>query len=107
LTGRRFCFGINFFKTRAGEDMINYIYLLYGTGDDCYIEAAYGIGTLRKRQDAALSRIIVFTDQPQKVKDWPVECETGFGCPQVPPLGCGWCRHPARPRTPRPLRPRH
>jgi hypothetical protein len=56
--------------------MTNYIYLLYGTGDDCYVEAAYSIGTLRKRIDADTDRIIVFTDQPERVKDWPVVCES-------------------------------
>ena len=59
--------------------MTNYIYLLYGTGNDCYIEAAYSIGTLRKRIDADTARIIVFTDQPERVKDWPVVCESIVG----------------------------
>ncbi len=59
--------------------MTNYIYLLYGTGDDCYVEAAYSIGTLRKRLAAGSSRIIVFTDQPEKVKGWPVDCESVAG----------------------------
>ncbi len=59
--------------------MTNYIYLLYGTGDECYTEAAYSIGTLRRQLDAASSRIIVFTDQPERVKDWPVDCESIVG----------------------------
>lgn len=59
--------------------MTNYIYLLYGTGEDCYVQAAYSIGTLRKRFDPASSRIIVFTDQPGKTKDWPVICESITG----------------------------
>ena len=59
--------------------MTNYIYLLYGADDEIYTEAAYGVGTLVKRIDAADSRIIVFTDQPDKVKDWPVQCESIAG----------------------------
>ena len=63
----------------ADVDMTNYIYLLYGAGDDCYIEAAYSVGTLLKRLDPVSSRIIVFTDQPERVKDWPVECDSIAG----------------------------
>ena len=59
--------------------MTNYVYLLYGTSEDAYTEAAYSIGTLRMRLDAGDSRIIVFTDQPDKVKDWPVICESVAG----------------------------
>jgi hypothetical protein len=59
--------------------MTNYIYLLYGAADDCYIEAAYSIGTLLNQIDAASSRIIVFTDQPERMKDWPVHCESIAG----------------------------
>src|SRR6267142_2419242 len=32
--------------------MTNYIYLVHGAGDDCYLEAAYSVGTLMKRLDA-------------------------------------------------------
>jgi hypothetical protein len=59
--------------------MTNYIYLLYGAGDECYREAAYSIGTLKRKFDPATSRIIVFTDQPGKIKDWPVICESVAG----------------------------
>jgi hypothetical protein len=59
--------------------MTNYIYLLYGPGEGCFLEAAYSIGTLMKRFDSASSRIIVFTDQPEKIKDWPVVCESIAG----------------------------
>ncbi len=59
--------------------MTNYIYLLYGTGDECYTEAAYCIGTLRRRVAAASARIIVYTDAPEKVKDWPVVTESVAG----------------------------
>ncbi len=59
--------------------MTNYIYLLYGADDDCYTEAAYSVGTLRRRLDAASSRIIVYTDHPEKVRDWPVHCESITG----------------------------
>jgi len=59
--------------------MTNYIYLLYGAEADCYLEAAYSIGTLRRQLGAASARIIVYTDQPELVKDWPVECESIAG----------------------------
>ena len=59
--------------------MTNYIYLLYGTGDDRFLEASYCIGTLTRQLDAASSQIIVFTDQPEKIKDWPVICESVAG----------------------------
>jgi hypothetical protein len=59
-----------------GGNMTNYIYLLYGQQDDCYLEAAYGIGTLLKRIDAQTSRVIVFTDREEKIKKWPVICES-------------------------------
>ena len=58
------------------EDMTNYIYLLYGNSDDSYTEAAYSIGTLRQRLAGAAARIIVFTDQPNRLKDWPVITES-------------------------------
>ena len=61
------------------NDMTNYIYLLYGSGDDSYTEAAYSIGTLRRRLDGASSRIIIFTDRPEKVKGWPVIAESVAG----------------------------
>lgn len=64
--------------------MTNYIYLLYGSDDDCYNEAAYSIGTLRQRMDKDSSRIIVYTDQPGRVIDWPVVCETITG--QLPAM---------------------
>lgn len=64
--------------------MTNYIYLLYGADDDCYNEAAYSIGTLRQRIDAANSRIIIFAEQPERVQDWPVVCESIAG--QLPSM---------------------
>ena len=55
--------------------MTNYIYLLFGSKDIFYVEAAYSIGTLLRRIDRRSSRIIVFTDQPERIKTWPVICE--------------------------------
>ena len=66
-------------KRRLKQGMTNFIYLLYGTGEDCYLEAAYSIGTLKKWFNPASARIIVFTDQPGKIKDWPVVCESITG----------------------------
>jgi hypothetical protein len=56
--------------------MTNYIYLTYGSSDYRYLEMAYAIGTLFKKIDAASSRVIVFTDQPERVTGWPVICES-------------------------------
>jgi hypothetical protein len=58
--------------------MTNYIYLIYGDSEDSYTEAAYSIGTLKRRL-AADSQIVVFTDRPEKIKDWPVVCESVAG----------------------------
>jgi|GEM_PF-1973179 len=69
---------------QINEGMTNYIYLLYGADDDCYNEAAYSIGTLRQRIDAANSRIIIFAEQPERVQDWPVICESIAG--QLPAM---------------------
>ena len=54
----------------------NYIYLLYGQSDVCFAEAAYSIGTLLEKTDARFSRVIVFTDRPEKIGSWPVVCES-------------------------------
>jgi len=59
--------------------MTNYIYLLHGPCEGCFAEAAYSIGTLMRWLDANSSRIIVFTDQPERVKDWPVISESLVG----------------------------
>jgi hypothetical protein len=59
--------------------MTNYTYLLYGLQDEYYLEAAYSIGTLLRRIDARSARVIVFTDQPEKIKAWPVVCESISG----------------------------
>lgn len=59
--------------------MTNYVYLLYGSNEDCFLEAAYSIGTLLKQTDPASSRVIVFTDQPEKIRIWPVVCESIAG----------------------------
>lgn len=55
--------------------MTNYLYLLYGVQDECYLEAAYSLGTLLKRIHASTARVVVFTDQPTKIKNWPVITE--------------------------------
>jgi hypothetical protein len=54
----------------------NYVYLLHGQEGIYYAEAAYSIATLLKKMDAACSRVIVFTDQPARVRSWPVICES-------------------------------
>lgn len=59
--------------------MTNYIYFVYGDRDEAFMEAAYSIGTLARRLKDTPSQIIVFTDQPDKVKDWPVICESVAG----------------------------
>lgn len=55
--------------------MNNYLYNLYGTDDDYYLEAAYGIGRILKCTRAESRRVIVFTDRPDKIEGWPVICE--------------------------------
>ncbi len=59
--------------------MTNYVYLIYGSHEDCFLEAAYSVGTLLRQVDAGLSRVIIFTDQPEKIKGWPVVCESIAG----------------------------
>lgn len=49
----------------------NFVYLLYGSQEDCYLEAAYSIGTLLQNTDSARTRVWVYTDQPEKIKHWP------------------------------------
>jgi hypothetical protein len=60
-------------------DMTNYVYLLYGPNEACFLEAAYSVGTLLKRIDPASGRVIIFTDQPEKIAAWPVVCESITG----------------------------
>lgn len=56
--------------------MTNYIYLLHGTKEIFYTEAAYSIATLLKHIDHRSSRVIVFTDRPEKLRTWPVLCHS-------------------------------
>ena len=52
----------------------NFIYVLYGDNEAFYAEAAYSIGTLRRQLNPADSRVMVFTDHPEKIRSWPVTC---------------------------------
>ncbi|MDR3456739.1 MAG: hypothetical protein P4N60_04795 [Verrucomicrobiae bacterium] len=54
------------------DEITNFIYVLFGDVERFYIEAAYSISTLRRRLNPQNSRIIVFTDHPEKIRSWPV-----------------------------------
>ncbi len=54
----------------------NYVYLVYGDQDVFLTEALYSIGSLLKQPAPANSRIIVFTDRPERMRALPVVCES-------------------------------
>jgi hypothetical protein len=54
------------------DERTNFIYILFGGHEPFYAEAAYSIGTLRRWVKPEDSRIIVFTDDPDKIRSWPV-----------------------------------
>ena len=56
--------------------MTNFIYLLFGDEEIFLTEASYSIGTLLKRINPNKSRIIMFTDRPERVRSLPVVCES-------------------------------
>ena len=59
-----------------GAPVTNYVYLAFGKDDRFYLEASYSIGTLLKQIDPRTARVIVFTDNPERVQSWPVICES-------------------------------
>ncbi len=62
----------------SGE-ITNYVYHLYGDDETLLTEAAYSIGTLLKRSDPKKTRIVFYTDRPEKIRSWPVICESIAG----------------------------
>jgi len=52
------------------------MYVLYGDDEIFLTEASYSIGALRKRIDPNHSRIIMFTDRPERIRSLPVICES-------------------------------
>jgi len=58
--------------TPMPAEVTNFLYVLFGDYEPFYAEAAYSIGTLRRHMDPASSRILVFTDNPERIRSWPV-----------------------------------
>jgi hypothetical protein len=52
--------------------MTNYIYVLFGDEERHWMEFFYSLGTLLRHTDRADSRVVVFTDRPDKLKSAPV-----------------------------------
>jgi hypothetical protein len=61
---------------RPSNEITNYVYHLYGDAEVFLAEASYSIGTLLKRIDPNKSRIIMYTDNPARVRSLPVICES-------------------------------
>jgi hypothetical protein len=61
------------------NETTNYIYHLYGDEEIFLTEASYSIGTLLKKINPSNSRVIIFTDQPARVRSLPVICESIAG----------------------------
>ncbi len=59
--------------------MTNYVYHLYGDEEIFRTEASYSIGTLLKRITPGRSRVILFTDRPDRNRSWPVISESIAG----------------------------
>jgi hypothetical protein len=59
--------------------MTNFVYLLFGDEEIYLAEASYSIGMLLKRINPDKSRIIMFTDHPERVRSLPVICESIAG----------------------------
>jgi hypothetical protein len=66
-------------KIQTSNETTNYVYHLYGNEEVFLAEASYSIGTLLKRINPGNSRVIVFTDQPARVRSLPVICESIAG----------------------------
>ena len=60
----------------ASGEITNYVYHLYGGDEILLAEASYSIGTLLKQIDPKNSRIIFYTDRPEKIRSLPVICES-------------------------------
>ena len=58
------------------SEITNYVYHLYGNDEIFYTEAFYSIGTLLKQSRPDNSRIIVYTDKPERFRSMPVVCES-------------------------------
>jgi hypothetical protein len=75
--------GKNFTLPRAykktSNEMTNFVYLFFGDEEIYLAEAAYSIGTLLKRINPSNSRVIIYTDQPARVRSLPVVCESIAG----------------------------
>ncbi|MGN6554919.1 MAG: hypothetical protein ACTHLW_14525 [Verrucomicrobiota bacterium] len=52
----------------------NYVYHLYGNDEIFLKEASYSISTLFRRIDPKTSRIVLFTDHPERATSLPVTC---------------------------------
>ena len=63
-------------KIETSNETTNYVYHLYGDEEIFLAEASYSIGTLLKRINPSNSRVIIFTDQPARVRSLPVVCES-------------------------------
>jgi hypothetical protein len=61
---------------QAHNEITNYVYHLYGDDEIFYTEALYSIGTLLKQSSREDSRIVVFTDRPERFRSMPVICES-------------------------------
>ncbi|HLP76003.1 MAG TPA: hypothetical protein VK327_03730, partial [Candidatus Paceibacterota bacterium] len=61
---------------RGSQPVTNYIYHLYGDDEIFLAEASYSIGVLAKLIDPKTSRIILFTDRPERMRNLPVTCDS-------------------------------
>lgn len=61
------------------NEITNYVYHVYGDEEIFYTEAFYSIGTLLKQSRRDNSRIVVFTDRPERFRSMPVVCESIAG----------------------------
>ena len=60
----------------ASSPVTTYLYHLYGEDEIFRAEAAYSIGSLLRKTDPARTRIVLFTDDPARVRSLPVVCES-------------------------------
>jgi hypothetical protein len=64
---------------QSRSEVTNYVYHLYGDDEIFYTEALYSIGTLLKQTRPEDSRIIMFTDRPERFRSLPIVCENIAG----------------------------
>lgn len=64
---------------QAPNETTNYVYHFYGDEEIYLTELSYSIGTLLKKISPGNSRVIIFTDQPARVRSLPVICESIAG----------------------------